>query len=103
MNTRPETFDGILNRWQASLILLLFRRSVCFLSQPSETAGQQKRMKLYYMTRRSLSFASAEADDKGISVYRKAEKKTQDPQVTVWMLPEATQVEEAYCVQQGVR
>lgn len=40
--------------------------------------------------------ASAEADgQKGISVYRKAEKKTQDRRITVWMLPEAAQVEEA--------
>ena len=48
------------------------------------------------MTRRSLSLHLQKLMAKGyIRIQENREKKTQDRRITVWMLPEAAQVEEA--------
>ena len=48
------------------------------------------------MTRRSLSLHLQKLMAKGyIRIQESREKKTQDRRITVWMLPEAAQVEEA--------
>lgn len=71
-------------------------RLLLYLSHLKQPVSRRELSDYTNMTRRSLSLHLQKLMAKGyIRIQESREKKTQDRRITVWMLPEAAQVEEA--------
>lgn len=71
-------------------------RLLLYLSHLKQPVSRRELSDYTNMTRRSLSLHLQKLMAKGyIRIQESKEKKTQDRRITVWMLPEAAQVEEA--------